>query len=91
MAYGDLDFTASEARFNGLDELQKAAQWVSFLDAMDAGGVGHHPHYLHLAALYERDETPFDKERLGDLEPHQLMQGELAFDLYEEELGTPPF
>ena len=91
MAYGDLDLTASTARFNALSALQKAAQWVSFLDALDVGGVGHHPYYLHLATLYGRDETPFDQERRDEMEPRQVLQGELAFEVYEEEPGMPPF
>ena len=91
MAFGDLDFTASKARFEALGELEQAAQWVSFLDAMDLGGIGYHPHSLHLATLYARGKTPFDGERLADLEPRQVLQGELAFEVYEEELGTPPF
>ena len=91
MAYGDLDITTSKARFEALGELEQGAQWVGFIDGLDAGDAGYHPHYRHLASLYERGETPFDLERLSDLESRQLQQGELGFDIYEEELGTPPF
>ena len=88
MAFGDFDLTSSKARFEALSDLDKAGQWVAFIDALDAGGAGFHSHYLHLASLYEEGETPFQTEAL---EPRQVQLGEIAYDLYSEEFGTPPF
>ena len=64
MAFGDFDLTSSKARFEALSDLDKAGQWVAFIDALDAGGAGFHPHYPHLASLYEQGETPFQNEAL---------------------------
>ena len=53
-----------EQRFAALSDLEKAAQWVSFIDAIDAGDMGWHPYYPVLAPMYEAGVTPFDPEPL---------------------------
>ncbi len=53
-----------EQRFAALSDVEKAAQWVSFVDAIDAGDMGWHPYYLVLAPMYEAGVSPFDPEPL---------------------------
>jgi hypothetical protein len=53
-----------EQRFAALSDARKAAQWVSFIDAIDAGEMGWHPYYEVLAPMYATDVSPFDQEPL---------------------------
>lgn len=57
-----------QRRFDRLSSLEKAAQWVSFVDAIDAGEMGWHPYYLVLAPIYAAGVTPFDPEPLESRE-----------------------
>jgi hypothetical protein len=58
-----------QRRFDRLSSVEKAALWVSFVDAIDAGEMGWHPYYLVLAPIYAAGVTPFDPE---PLEPQEL-------------------
>ena len=107
MGSRNFDTAALQARFGDLNSSEQAAEWVRFVDALDAGGAGFHPFYLVLAPIYDRGETPFDGDLTEMLEPRQVLQGELDFEAYEEEfevsacaggraaadlfLGSPPF
>ena len=85
MGSRNFDIALLQARFDGLTDLEKAGEWVGFLDTLDAGGVGYHPYYLILAPMWERGETPFDAERLELMERYTVAEDDFAFDDYELE------
>ena len=92
MGSRNFDIAALQARFDGLTDLEKAGEWVGFLDALDAGEASFHPYYLVLAPMWDRSETPFDAERLELLEGYTVAEEDIAFDDYElefEALDTP--
>lgn len=76
-----------EQRFAQLSEFEKAAQWVSFVDAIDAGEVGWHPYYEVLAPLYAAGVTPFDPE---PLEARELDVFSIEGSAYLEALEMQP-
>ena len=64
MGSRNFDITILQARFEGLSDADQAAQWMAFIDALDAGDAGFHPYQMLLSPLYERGETPLSPERL---------------------------
>jgi hypothetical protein len=78
-------------RFEALSSNAKAAQWVSFLDAIDAGDMGWHPYYLVLAPMYERGVSPFDAETAAEqMEPRVIDLYSVEDGAYLEALGMQP-
>ena len=91
MGSRNFNTAALQACFDNLTSSEQAAQWVRFVDALDAGDAGFHRYYLILAPIYDRGETPFDGERTEMMEPRRLLQGELDFGAYEEEFEVTAF
>ena len=91
MFNGDLDLATSTARFEALDEHEKAQQWTAYLDALDAGGVGHHPHHLHLSGVWEREGSPAGLEGWSVGAAGQARRGSRTSVMIEDALGSPPF
>lgn len=74
-------------QFAALSELEKAAQWVSFIDAIDAGDMGWHRYYAVLAPIYEAGSSPFDPE---PLEPREIDVFSIEGSAYLEALEMQP-
>ena len=91
MGSRNFDTAALQARFDILTVSEQAAQWVRFVDALDSGDAGFHPYYLVLAPIYDRGETPFDGDWMEMMEPRQVLQGELEFEVYEEDSEAAAF
>ena len=100
MGSRNFDIATLQARFDALTDLEQAAAWVGFVDALDAGDAGFHPYYLVLAPMYDRGESPFDAERLEMLEPREYAEDDFDEDGLEglftpkemdRLLGSPPF
>ena len=54
------DITELETLFAALPADRQRAEWLSFIDAIDLGDVGHHRFGLILGRRWERGEQPSD-------------------------------
>ncbi len=54
------DIAQLETRFAALPVDRQQAEWLSFIDALDLGDVGHHPFSLILGGRWARGEQPSD-------------------------------